>query len=361
MHVMRFTGKDNSSALSQVRQHLGPDALILSNKRTAKGIEICATASIPEFPDAAEPAVAAGPGNEVQLAQLKRELASLRETLQSALGDRKWQDTAGQRPIAATIAQRLATLGIGRGLAGELADGVAGESSLETAWVKTLTALTRRITSLSDAEIAGFRIKILVGASGVGKTRAAVALLAEALRRHSTEEVVVISCGDPRFETLLSQTATALNLKVFSANDAQSLVSALAECRWAREVIIDTPGINVARGSQDPVLSLLSRQRAGAAAFLVVPATGQVGHAREIAEHVSGLPIAGTIITKVDEALSLGGVLDVVAGLEIPLVGRMNPKTETIVPATGRELIANAKRLAKRSVQRQASQLKVAV
>ena len=48
MNVMRFTGKNNRSALDQVRQHLGPDALILANRRTTEGVEICATGSLPE-------------------------------------------------------------------------------------------------------------------------------------------------------------------------------------------------------------------------------------------------------------------------------------------------------------------------
>ena len=364
MNVMRFTGKDNSSALREVRQHLGPDALILSSRRTPKGIEICATASLPDFSESASPAAAtalSNSGNDIQFAALKRELASLRETLQSALGERKWQDSAGQRPIVATISQRLATLGIGRVFAGELAEQVPANASLSEAWEHTLRGLTQRISSLSDAEIAGFRVKILVGASGAGKTRSAVAMLSEALRRHRPEEVAIISCGDPRLETQLSKMARALNLKMFSATDKKSLSAALAQCRWAREVIVDTPAINLAKGSQDPLLALLSSQRAGVGVFLVLPATDQAAHARQLADHISALPLAGAVITKVDEALSLGGVLEVVGGLDLPLVGRMNPQTEQILPVTGRELITNAKRLAKRAVERQAAHLKVAV
>lgn len=361
MNVLRFTGKDNRAALDQIRQQLGPDALILSSRRVADGVEICATASMPDLSTAVPAAAVSQPTNEVQLAFLKRELASLRETLQQALGERRWQDSAGKAPVAATIGQRLATLGIGRVLAGELADSVAPGSELEHAWQQTTHALNQRLVSLSDAEVAGLRIKAVVGGSGVGKTRSAIALLSEALRRHGPDAVAVISCGDPRQGSALTQTASALNLKVFSATDRKSLTAALADCRWAREIIIDTPGLSLAKGSQDAVLALLSGQRAGMAAFLVLPATGHADHLRSIAEHARNLPLAGAIISKVDEAVSLGGIIDVTAGEDLPLVGRMDAHTDTLVPVTGRELLANAKRLAKRAVQRRAAQMKVAV
>lgn len=362
MNVLRFTGKDSRSALEQVRQQLGPEALILSNRRTPAGVEICAATELPDLSGAGPAPTAAGGGqNEIQLAQLKRELASLRETLQSALGERRWQDTAEQRPIQATVAQRLVTLGIGRVLAGELTSGLAPNESLDRAWQNTLNALTARMESLSEEEFAGFRIKFVIGASGSGKTRGALALLKGALDRHGADRVAVIDCADTQFRSPITEAAMNRGLKVLSARDRQSLSVALAECRWAREVIVDTPGLNPALGSQDPAMSLLSGHRAGAVAFLVLPATGQAEHLRQIVEHAAGLPLAGAIVSKVDEAVSIGAIMDVVVGQNLPLAGRVRVDTGQLVPLTGRELVTNAKRLAKRAMQARAAQLKVAV
>ena len=125
MNVQRFTGRTNKLALEQVRVAMGPEALILSNKRTTDGVEICAmleTGTVVSAIAQARPAVdsLAGGTNEIALAHLKRELTDLRETLHAALGQRQWQETAGKRPVVATIEQRLATLGLGRVLIGEL-------------------------------------------------------------------------------------------------------------------------------------------------------------------------------------------------------------------------------------------------
>ena len=372
MNILRFRGKDNKSALDQVRQQLGPDALILSSKRTELGVEICATVALPDLTNVSDVQLerpysgnGATPvqqsGNEFQLAQLKRELSSLRSTLQAALGERRWQDTAAQKPINATIAQRLVTLGVGRRLAGELSDLASPRASLENAWAQVLEVLNQKMTALSQAEVEGFRVKVVVGGSGVGKTRTAVAMLAGALRDHKPEQVAVITCGDPRDQTLLTRAAQTLNIKAYSATNSETLSGALAACRWAREIIIDTPGLNLNRGPEDPVLHLLRGLRTGAGIFLAIPANGQSGHLHALAEHVKGLPIAGAVMTKIDEAVLLGGIIDVVVDMQLPLAGRITPDKDTLVPVSARELLTNAKRLAKRTIQRRASQLKVAV
>ena len=367
MNVQRFTGRDNRAALDQVRQHLGPDALVLSSQRTADGIEICATTQLPDMTGINSPSITANRNpvatadNEIQLAQLKRELASLRETLQQALGERRWQDTAGSRPVAASVAQRLATLGLGRVLAGELADGVAHVQGLNAAWQQVTQHLMTALNSLSSEELGGFRIKAIIGGSGSGKTQTAAALMQASMGYLSPEQIALVHCGDPSQDTALSQLATRLNVKQYSVRSHEELAEILSGCRWAREIIIDTPALSPTLGSQDPVLRLLSRQRGGLAAFVALPATASSDHLREILDHSRHLPLAGVITTKVDEATSLGAVIDAVVASELALAGRYDVATNSLLPVSGDEMLTNAKRLAKRGLERQAAQLKVAV
>ena len=362
MNVQRFTGKDNRSALDQVRQALGPDALVLSSRRTAAGIEICATQSLPDM--GSTPVAVAGvtgADNEIQLAQLKRELKSLRETLQQALGERRWQDTAASRPVSASVAQRLATLGIGRVLAGELADEAANQSSLEAAWQEVTQALLARLQTLSAAELEGFRIKAVIGGSGSGKTSTAVALVHTALQQHSADRLAVIHCGDPTEKTRLTDLAERLGIRQFGVQNHSELAEALGACRWAREVIIDTPALSPARGSQDPVLAMLMRQRGGLAGIVTLPANASADHLREIVDHSACLNIAGLVTTKVDETNSLGAIIDVTVYSNLALAGRYDRRNNAVEAVSANEMLANAKRLAKRSMERKAAHLKVAV
>ncbi len=361
MNVQRFTGRDNRAALDQVRQHLGPDALVLSSRRTGDVIEICATDGLPDLSKAAAAPASRGSENEIQLAQLKRELASLRETLQQALGERRWQDSAGKAPVAATVAQRLTTLGLGRVLAGELADNVDTEASLESAWQQVTGHLVHRLHSLSHEELAGFRVKAVIGASGSGKTRTAEALLQDAASRLSPDQIVAVHCGDQRQETLMTDLATRLNIRQYGAQEHAELADILVNCRWAREIIIDTPALSPSQGADDPVLALLAKQRGGLAAFVTMPANSSRDYQREIIGHCSCLPLAGVVTTKIDEASSLGAIIDLVITEELALAGRYDLRRERVLPVSGTEMLANAKRLAKRSRDRKARQLQVAV
>ena len=58
MNISRFFGATNREAMRQVRLALGPDALIISNKRGSGGVEILATdqTSLPDADATAAPA-----------------------------------------------------------------------------------------------------------------------------------------------------------------------------------------------------------------------------------------------------------------------------------------------------------------
>ncbi|HSG52224.1 MAG TPA: flagellar biosynthesis protein FlhF, partial [Rheinheimera sp.] len=57
MKIKRFVAKDMRSALTEVKEFLGPDAIILSNKKVAEGVEIVAAIDHETAP--AKPAVPA--------------------------------------------------------------------------------------------------------------------------------------------------------------------------------------------------------------------------------------------------------------------------------------------------------------
>ena len=65
MKIKRFVAKDMRTALTEVKEFLGPDAIILSNKKVAGGVEIVAAIdpeatpakAAPEPQPAAQPAV----------------------------------------------------------------------------------------------------------------------------------------------------------------------------------------------------------------------------------------------------------------------------------------------------------------
>lgn len=365
MNVQRFTGRTNKLALERVRAAMGSDALILSNKRTSKGVEICAmleTGSVVTALEEARPSSSelAGGTNEIALAHLKRELTDLRETLHAALGQRQWQDSADKRPVIATIEQRLSTLGLPRPLIGELVEDVGTEAKLDEGWRQAVSMLASRLEVLTDAEHLGLRIKAVIGGSGADRSNAIEQLVAGALREFAPGEVAVISMlSDP--SASLGRYCHERQVVSYMAPDANSLKKALIAVKTCRQVFIETPDLMPSKGSQDPALSLLIQQRVSVAALLVLPCNAQTEYLARLAEHAEQLPVAGALITGLEEATSLGSILGVLVGHELPVAGISDVSNAEIARITAEGLINESKRLARRNLDRKNQQLKVAV
>lgn len=364
MNVQRFTGRTNKMALEQVREALGPDALILSNKRTAAGIEICAMLEGDGFTDSSQepvPHVSQTPvaDNEIALAQLKRELTDLREILQSALGERRWQDTEGKRSVVATVEQRLATLGIARPLIGDLVFGFASDLTLEDAWQTAMSRLVERFDVLTREEQQGLRIKAIVG-SGVDRSVVIERSIDDALMNFDAADVAVISMANMPSGPL-GQFCHDRGVVCYSAPNAQALKKALIAVGKARQIFIDTPDLSPSLGSQDPIISALINQRAGLTALLVLPATGHSEFLDVLGRHAMQLPLAGALVTQLEDATSVGGIIDTLVNQGIALAGLIERDTDGLSHPSAQEMINEAKRSARRNLNRKAAQMKVAV
>ena len=365
MNVQRFTGRTNKLALEQVRAAMGSEALILSNKRTAEGVEICAMLETGSSVSAIEQARPAGDSliggtNEIALAHLKRELTDLRETLHAALGERQWQDSAGKRPVIATIEQRLSTLGLPRPLIGELVEGIENDIKLDDGWRQAISALASRIEALSDAEQTGLRVKALIGGSGAERATAIKQSVAGALREFAPKDIAVISMlSDP--SSALGRFCHEQEIVSYMAPDAISLKKALTAVKSCRQVFIETPDLLPSKGSQDPALTALLNQRASITAMLVLPCTAQTEYLDLLVEHAEQLPVAGAVLTQLEEATSLGAVLGILVGRELPVAGVADVENAEIAQITAEGLINQSKRLARRNLDRKNQQLKVAV
>jgi len=364
MNVQRFTGRTNKMALEQVREALGPDALILSNKRTAAGIEICAMTEAHESSygstlDRSEVIATPTADNEIALAQLKRELTDLREILQQALGERRWQDSADKRSVIATVEQRLATLGLSRPLIGELVLGFSNELTLDDAWQSALSRLVERFDVLTCEEQQGLRVKAIVG-SGVDSGAVIERCISDALKNYDAKEIAVISLSAVPSGSL-GQFCHDRDIVCYSAPNAQALKKALVAVGKARQIFIETPDLSPSLGSQDPVISTLIDQRGGLTVLLVLPATANTDYLRLLAQHAKQLPLAGALVTQLEDATVAGGVIDTLVTQQLTLAGVVDRNSDSLGYLSPQAMINEAKRSARRSLDRKAAQMKVAV
>jgi flagellar biosynthesis protein FlhF len=111
MKAKRFTAKNMQQALRMVSDELGPDAVILSNKRLGKGVEVIAALDYQEM------------ANEQQQQEIDRQLALQQELEQAKQATGKIrqeqpvqkQAKLDQSSVATTAALKEALMGIKEG------------------------------------------------------------------------------------------------------------------------------------------------------------------------------------------------------------------------------------------------------
>lgn len=332
MRIERYTAADTKSAMALVRADLGPEAMILANKRVGNRVELTATVDLDDLVDETqlpEPARSEAPSftasnmpaNEIQLKALERELTRLRGILETELGDRSWRDSTDAPAPVAALRQRLLRLGLSRSLAGDILDSVPARQHLEAGWSQCLGELAGRIRCASDAGSRGM-VTALFGGTGAGKTSTIAKLAGRDLRRFGVDGVGLISLDNYRIgaHEQLASFADALGIPLLTASDRQGLTAALKELR-GRRVFIDTAGMAQSDDQLSAQLEVVSAQRSAIQKLLVLSASAQPSQSRAIADRLGTKALSGAIITKIDEAPSLGGVLDVVVRNSLILHG----------------------------------------
>ena len=341
MRIEKYTARDSRTAMAQVRAELGADALILANRRVGGLVEVTAAIDVEEAiaelkprgrtrsqglaagtsRRAADTGVPGRPVNEIQLKTLEKELHRLRGILESELGSRSWQDSTGTPATESTLRQRLLRMGLSRTLTGELLDGHLPADRLEAAWRAVLGKLTERIL-VQEADDSLPAITAIYGGTGVGKTSTLASLAGRDIQRLGADAVGLVTLDNYRIgaQEQLASFADALQLPLFTADSAHTLSLALRKLR-GRRIYIDTAGMSQHDARLREQYELIRRLGKPVSHLLVLAASAQASQSRALASIFGSRALSGAIISKVDEAQSLGGVLDVVIGTRLPLYG----------------------------------------
>jgi flagellar biosynthesis protein FlhF len=431
MKIKRFVAPDMRQAMREVREEQGPEAVILSTRRLAEGIEIIAAIDYDEslvreavrhgepLPVAvATPAVMAPPVSVVpaeiaavpaavahlrragrtslapasdpmppavvspasaspapaptgtavaetaavhplieramqDTARMRAELGSMREMLEIQLSSLAWNDLERRHPLRARVLREMTRVGIEPDVARALVAELPAQINTEQARYLPLGMLSRHLAvsgrSLSDNP----GVTALVGPTGVGKTTTIAKLAARAVLAHGAEQVALISTDHYRIGAAaqLEHYGRLLGVRVYPAYDAESLRTVLAMLRNKHTVLIDTAGVS----GSDPRLAQQMEIFAEAGELrvcLVLAANAQAQSLEEAVRAYLPLQPVACILTKLDEAPSLGGALSVLIRHKLPLDyttdGQRVP--EDIAAADARVLVCRAVQSLKNNV-----------
>ncbi len=390
MKIKRFLAADMRQAMREVRADQGADAVILSTRRLDDGIEIIAAIDYDEtlvreaarhgapMPDAianqavaerrtqaAPPPMPVPPSelallqpiveqNVLEAARMRTELGGLRELLEQQLSSLAWNDMERRRPMRARVLRDMTRLGIETDVARQLIEELPEQLSADQARYLPLGLLSRnlKVSGRDLAETGG--VTALVGSTGVGKTTTVAKLAARAVMRHGPGKVALISTDHYRIGAAaqLEHYGRLLGVRVYSAHDAASLAHALDSLREHHTVLIDTAGVAGSDPRLEQQMQVLRQvNRLGQLrTCLVLAANAQASSLDDSVRAYLPLQPQACIVTKLDEAPSLGGVLSVLIRHRLPLDcttdGQRVP--EDISAADARVLVCRAAQVQRR-------------
>ena len=187
----------------------------------------------------------------------------------------------------------------------------------------------------------GSRVVAFIGTTGVGKTTTLAKVAAHFVLEQNLKGAL-ITADTYRISAVeqLKKYAEILGLPVEVVYSAADLKKAIARHRSKDFVLVDTAGRSQYNDFQMDELKELLAAHARMEKHLVVSATTKEQDAAEIMARFSACKPDRIIFTKTDETRSIGMVLNLLAGKELPLSFLSNGQSvpDDIIPATAQRL-----------------------
>ncbi len=368
MQVKRFFAADMRQAMNRVKEELGVDASILSTRKIAGGIELTAALDYnvqpvrqqanpeleaelrktkehilhaqaqiamrepasketrdrqlfdkvmqhssavqrPETDTAAHQVADAMQQQEI--AQMRNELQGLREMLETQLSTLAWGNVQNQRPQQAELWRRLQRMGLPAELVSELMQKTAHYSDQRQAWRMLLAHLAHDVKTPGQEPVAQGGVIALVGPAGMGKTTTLAKLAARYVLEHGSRDIALVSMDSYRIgaQEQLKTLGRILNVTVAHVEAGQTLEQTVRSLGRKSMVLVDTAGLP----ASDPQLSIqlenLAARGLRSKNYLVMAATSQAQVLKAAWHAYKSCGLAGCIITKLDEAVSMGEAL----------------------------------------------------
>ncbi|MBE7373149.1 flagellar biosynthesis protein FlhF [Pseudomonas lopnurensis] len=374
MQVKRFFAADMRIAMKMVRDELGADAVIIGNRRVAGGVELTAVLDYPmqsapaakqpnpaleaelrktqsrlatahaelgaapraksqdrqlldEKPAAAampqpEPVAAASAAFDPRAVEaMYSELHGLRELIEVQLGSIAWGQEQSRRPQQASLWRRLQRLGLPAELSRSLLEKVAAISEPRQAWRMVLAHLAQAIKISKHEPLEEGGVIALVGPAGVGKTTTLAKLAARYVLKYGAQNIALASMDNYRIgaQEQLKTLGRILDVPVVQLDPNQSLSKTLAPLARKRVILIDTAGLPASDPTLRMQLEALSDRGVRSKNYLVLAATSQSQVLKAAWHNYRRCSLAGCILTKLDEAGSLGDVLGLTISQHLPI------------------------------------------
>ena len=374
MNVRKFIAATARDALHKVKELLGPDAIILSNRAIPGGVEIMAVAAgdmdmmvqqpsarenprrdndytvslsttqrpVPASPSSAAPEsrrfsaplpplsprpapqieraaaqaveAVAKPQAEIVPAEVMDEIRSLRKMFEQHLAGAAWGESARSEPVKTEILRQMLDAGFSPRLSREMLTQLPRELKATQAltWVKSVADRTLQTIDAESDIVDRGGVYALVGPTGVGKTTTTAKLAARCVLRHGASKVALVTTDGYRIgaHEQLRIYGRILGVSVHLVKDADELKQTLLDLQHKHMVLVDTMGMSQRDRMVGEQVAMFGDSHVKR--LLLLSATSRGDTLDDVVRAYNGPDLAGCILSKVDEATGLASALDVI-------------------------------------------------
>ncbi|MFK4442085.1 flagellar biosynthesis protein FlhF [Caballeronia udeis] len=324
----------------------------MSAAQTASSMQEGAFAGLPASAAAAVTEAVRTRVEQVMKDTVMNELSSMRGMMEEHFAGLLWGDRQRRSPNHAALTKRLFAAGFSAQLVRLMVDNMpeieAAEASMQ--WVQQVLENNLPVMDSEESMMNRGGVFALMGPTGVGKTTTTAKLAARCVMRFGASKVALLTTDSYRIgaHEQLRIFGKILGVSVHAVKDASDLQLALSELRNKHIVLIDTIGMSQRDRTVADHIAMLCGAGHPVQRLLLLNATSHGDTLNEVVQAYQSTPdqppLAGCILTKLDEATNLGGVLDTVIRYKLPVhyVSTGQKVPENLYVATKRFLIKSA-------------------
>lgn len=359
MKIKKYFAKDMRQALNMAKEEQGPDVVILSNRKVMGGVELLAAEDYNEqefyndptdLIEGTELADSRKTNNNVSkrkntafdrayeqvqsesqvhssgtsdlwtqdtvLERMQDEIHSLRKLLEQQMSGLAWGQIGRSHPVWAGLLRRFAQMGVGPSIAKSLVEQIPNNMDIEKAWRMSLAFFSYRIKTLNDDLLTPGNSIVFMGGSGVGKTTTIAKLATKVALEKNLNQLILATTDSYRVggRDHLRSYGNILGLPVYNITNAVELKKLLDKYQTTKTILIDTAGLNPRDKNYVEQLDIITAESHRLKTCQVLSANAAPKCPIKFSNKgfPTELPMDLSILTKLDEADSIGRLLSYV-------------------------------------------------
>ncbi|MGZ8157994.1 MAG: flagellar biosynthesis protein FlhF [Methylobacter sp.] len=255
------------------------------------------------------------------LLEMSKELKSLRSAMDSKLSNVSWAAASQTNPVRADLLQRLAGMSISRKLSVKIANRFANHTDPELVFNQAQELLAKVLPVADDDLLQHGGIAALVGPTGVGKTTTIAKLAAKFILKHGPRQVALITTDNYRIgaHEQLNTYGRILGIPVRVASSAAELCNLINGFADKRLILIDTAGMSQRDMKLVEQINTLQQSGQAIKSYLVMSAATEYKAMNEIIKAFQVFEPQASILTKLDEAATIGSAISSIIEHNLPL------------------------------------------